>query len=380
MKKVFSFFILLLVCMFLLPSLTFALTNYDVLQPIMGMPDQLAIGPTGLSDYLNTLVKVGVSLASGLAVIMIVYGGIQYTLTESVFSKEGAKKTIGNALLGLLLALTAYLILYTLNPDILSLKIAGTRPQDVVTVKAAAPDANIQVVPGGNTGYWGYSSTNPAGGSGLTWDNWSDADQEAFNQDQPWAIEKEQQIENAVNRDNTITLEGNTLNGTSLPNGTNSAAVQAAINAFHEYGDRIPNQRYIGVMDYSQPSSAERFYIVDLQTGEVTATKAAHGLGSDPNNTGVATNFSDTEGSKMSTSGAFVATSYVSPSTGRNVLLMNGLESGNQNAASRGLEIHPSNYVNADQCGRSYGCIAYPQGLQSSVNTQLKDALIYNYH
>ena len=168
MKKVFSFFILLLVCMFLLPSLTFALTNYDVLQPIMGMPDQLAIGPTGLSDYLNTLVKVGVSLASGLAVIMIVYGGIQYTLTESVFSKEGAKKTIGNALLGLLLALTAYLILYTLNPDILSLKIAGTRPQDVVTVKAAAPDANIQVVPGGNTGYWGYSSTNPAGGSGAT--------------------------------------------------------------------------------------------------------------------------------------------------------------------------------------------------------------------
>jgi hypothetical protein len=52
--------------------------------------------------------------------VMIVMGGIQYMTSDLISSKEAGKEQITHAILGLLLALGAFIILNTINPKLLS--------------------------------------------------------------------------------------------------------------------------------------------------------------------------------------------------------------------------------------------------------------------
>lgn len=74
---------------------------------------------TDLSGYLETVFAFGISIAGILAVTMIVIGGIQYITAYGNPGMVGnAKNRITQALIGLLLAVGAWLILYTINPDL----------------------------------------------------------------------------------------------------------------------------------------------------------------------------------------------------------------------------------------------------------------------
>jgi hypothetical protein len=71
-----------------------------------------------LGSYLSSIFKLGIGLAAVFSVLMIVIGGIEYILGATPFQKGDGKEKIINALTGLLLALAAYLILYTVNPKL----------------------------------------------------------------------------------------------------------------------------------------------------------------------------------------------------------------------------------------------------------------------
>jgi len=58
----------------------------------------------------------------------LVYGGLTYMLSGTVTSKEVAKKQIWGAIAGLILALSAYLILNTINPDLVRFRLPETEP------------------------------------------------------------------------------------------------------------------------------------------------------------------------------------------------------------------------------------------------------------
>ncbi len=72
---------------------------------------------TPITDYLNMIFKIAIGLCGALAVIMIVVYGIAYMGDESVFGKTEAKHKIMGSIFGLLLALGAYVLLNTINPD-----------------------------------------------------------------------------------------------------------------------------------------------------------------------------------------------------------------------------------------------------------------------
>ena len=76
-----------------------------------------------LGLFLSEAFSFGLALAAALAVIMIVWGGVKIMLTESIFEKDDGRKKIQDAIYGLLLALVSWLILYTINPDILNFKL-----------------------------------------------------------------------------------------------------------------------------------------------------------------------------------------------------------------------------------------------------------------
>lgn len=77
-------------------------------------------GNNKLGLYLNIIIRLFIGLCAVAAVVMIVIAGVEYSTAELISSKEAAKERIRNAILGLLLALGSYTILFTINPDLLN--------------------------------------------------------------------------------------------------------------------------------------------------------------------------------------------------------------------------------------------------------------------
>ncbi len=89
--------------------------SYHLLAPI-GTID--TFNTKNIGDYFNMIFKLAIGLCAALAVIMIIISAVQYMGDESIFGKTEAKGKIINAILGLFIALGAYALLNTINPDL----------------------------------------------------------------------------------------------------------------------------------------------------------------------------------------------------------------------------------------------------------------------
>ena len=87
--------------------------------PLWPIPGLIEKGNTDLTKFFNNLFNIGITIAGFLSVVMIAVGGIQYMSTDAVSNKTEGKDRITYALLGLLLVLFSWILLYTINPDIL---------------------------------------------------------------------------------------------------------------------------------------------------------------------------------------------------------------------------------------------------------------------
>jgi hypothetical protein len=157
-----------------------------------------------------------------------------------------------------------------------------------------------------------------------------------------------------------------------------SALLNKALNYFDSHQSQIKNKEVIGVIDFSQHSSKERFYIIDMSSGKVDRYQAAHGKNSDTDNDGYATQFSNEANSEMSSRGFYMTAETYSGEHGYS-LRLDGLSSTNSNARARAVVIHPADYVSSgQQAGRSWGCPAMDPRYSEEVINQIKGgALIY---
>lgn len=87
--------------------------------PIPGTTDKINVG-----DYIGNIVVFAIRIAGALAVIEIVIGGAKYVSSDAISGKAEGKKNIQNALLGLLLAIGAWVLLNTINPKTLNLNLS----------------------------------------------------------------------------------------------------------------------------------------------------------------------------------------------------------------------------------------------------------------
>lgn len=75
--------------------------------------------------FISTFYSFALIVAGVLAFGVIVYGGIRYATGKGNPSSESEGKSwITGALLGLLLLAGAYVILYTINPNLVSLRLS----------------------------------------------------------------------------------------------------------------------------------------------------------------------------------------------------------------------------------------------------------------
>jgi hypothetical protein len=83
-----------------------------------------------IESYIPTIFQLAIGLAGAFAVVMIVVGGVQYLSSDAISGKSAGKERIQNALIGLLLAIGAFIILNTINPKALSLNLGQIGPID----------------------------------------------------------------------------------------------------------------------------------------------------------------------------------------------------------------------------------------------------------
>ncbi|MDQ3075753.1 MAG: C40 family peptidase [bacterium] len=117
-------------------------TTYTPLAPLsdeLSGPYQTT-GKCPLTRYLNVLFNIFLGLAAVLAMVMIFVGGIEYMGSELISSKEAGMSKVKNAIGGLLLALAAYLILYTINPRLLN--VCLDIPNATITVAPPPGDSS----------------------------------------------------------------------------------------------------------------------------------------------------------------------------------------------------------------------------------------------
>lgn len=142
---------------------------------------------------------------------------------------------------------------------------------------------------------------------------------------------------------------------------------------------RFENDGYMVVIDMGQHSGKERFYLIGMDSGSVTTTVVAHGSGSDPDNDGKATRFSDTNDSHMTSIGYYKTAETYTGTHGFS-LKLDGLSKTNDTARARAVVMHGASYVAKGKAkqGRSWGCPAVSDREKDDLIRKLKGgALLY---
>jgi len=151
------------------------------------------------------------------------------------------------------------------------------------------------------------------------------------------------------------------------------ALLQEALGAKADAASEIGNDRYISVIDYRAPSNVPRYFLIDTEDMTAQAFLVSHGRGSDPDYDGMADRFSNIEGSKMSSLGAYVTGATYYGAHGLS-LKLKGLSPQNSLAEKRLIVIHGADYVHAGRAvlGRSWGCPALERDVAETVIPLIK--------
>ena len=96
--------------------------EYTLLEPLPSLSSGGGTTKTILlSDYIQYAINLLIALSAVAAVFMIVWGGLQYMTTDSWGGKKDGLKKASDALIGLLMILSTYIILQAINPAMLKI-------------------------------------------------------------------------------------------------------------------------------------------------------------------------------------------------------------------------------------------------------------------
>ena len=148
---------------------------------------------------------------------------------------------------------------------------------------------------------------------------------------------------------------------------THSTLQERAQAALATHGPLIGQRDVVGMVDFTMPSRAPRFHLLDMGSGAISTHLVAHGRGSDPANSGWAERFSNLPGSEATSRGGFLTCEWYNGKYGTSIRLV-GLDRDNSLALNRAIVVHPAWYADPSmiakwgKLGRSEGCFAMAPG------------------
>lgn len=161
--------------------------------------------------------------------------------------------------------------------------------------------------------------------------------------------------------------------------------IRLATHALSCVRRRGGDERTLGVIDYSRPSTEQRLWVFDLHEERLLFQEwVAHGRNTGDN---YAERFSNRPGSLMSSLGGFEAAGTYVGHNGYS-LRLHGLEPGfNDRAYERAIVIHGAPYVSESlihaqgRLGRSFGCPAVrPEIARRLIDTLNENSFVFAYY
>jgi len=147
-----KFLLILIISLCAIPSFSFAVeieqsnkdmyVAYTLIEALPSGGGELKEDVT-LEQYIQWVFTFALTMAAFLAVLMITVGGIIYMASggnESQVTK--AKGYITNALWGLLLAFGSYLLLYTINPQLVRFKFIESMEEFEISEKSSGSSSS----------------------------------------------------------------------------------------------------------------------------------------------------------------------------------------------------------------------------------------------
>lgn len=89
-----------------------------------------------IAEYVRGVYRFIAGAVGIVAVVMLIWGGVQWMISRGE-SVTKAKETIRNALMGLVLVLGSYVLLFTINPELVSFKPIGIQIIPANAIEAA---------------------------------------------------------------------------------------------------------------------------------------------------------------------------------------------------------------------------------------------------
>lgn len=153
------FYLIFLSVSLVLPAIVFGQVTYSPLIEGGGL------NTANIGSYINSLYLLSISIAALLATIKLIIAGAKYMLSDVVTTQGEAKKEIQSSLLGLLLVISAVLILTIINPRLITneLNITPVEPTRQQQQQSAASPAQTgtSAVANSFSGPCGAGQTGP---------------------------------------------------------------------------------------------------------------------------------------------------------------------------------------------------------------------------
>lgn len=146
----------------------------------------------------------------------------------------------------------------------------------------------------------------------------------------------------------------------------------------------LENKKYITIVDFSQVSTEDRLFIIDLENQKIIyQTYVAHGKNSGLN---VVNKVSNISKSLQSSPGFYITGETYYGKHGYS-LRLDGMETGiNDNARMRAIVMHGADYVSKQfinqhhRLGRSWGCPAIPNEISKEIINLIKNGSCLYIH
>ncbi len=240
------------------------------------------ITSSNLGQYFSQMYQLGVGVATALAVLMIILGGVEYVTTDAIGGKEEGKTKVQNAILGLLLALGSWIILNTINPAFLNTNLQISN----VTLNCTNPAGcgpgfgNSNGLSTGNGGEGAGTNNSTVGAltpSQLAINSMTPAQQQAYEQalyDQAMGNPLTPDDLAAMSEYNTaLTADSSSSNATGgVPNNGGNIAQNSLAGSTFPAGSGVTNAQVLNLINQSgltglSPSDASNYF----PNGQITA-------------------------------------------------------------------------------------------------------------
>jgi hypothetical protein len=121
--------------------------QYQLLEKI---PGTSGLG-SDLPGYVSAIYKMALIIVTLSAVLMLTVGGFMYLTSAGNTASIGtAKGIIYDSLIGLVIALSAWLVLYVINPDLVEINLSALAPVAPVGGNPASAPGSIGTLPSGS--------------------------------------------------------------------------------------------------------------------------------------------------------------------------------------------------------------------------------------